>query len=53
MIEKLPNIIVLVRDQEKALDFYTNVLGFEKRTDYTPPVLKDGLRSRQWDRSLK
>ncbi len=24
---------VLVDDQEKALDFYTNVLGFEKKTD--------------------
>ena len=24
---------VLVDDQEKALDFYTRVLGFEKRTD--------------------
>ncbi len=24
---------VLVDDQEKALDFYTNVLGFQKKTD--------------------
>jgi len=24
---------VLVDDQRKALDFYTNTLGFEKKTD--------------------
>lgn len=24
-----------MKDQEEALEFYTNVLGFEKRTDFT------------------
>ncbi len=37
MIEKLLNVVVVVRDQTKALDFYTKVLGFEKRTDISPP----------------
>ena len=36
MIEKLSVITIVVKDQSKALDFYTNVLGFEKRTDFTP-----------------
>ena len=37
MIEKLTTVVVVVKDQAKALDFYTRVLGFEKRTDVTPP----------------
>lgn len=37
MIEKLANIVLVVRDQSKAVEFYTKVLGFEKRTDFTPP----------------
>ena len=37
MIEKLTLLTIVVNDQEKALDFYTGVLGFEKRVDYTPP----------------
>ena len=37
MIEKLLNVVVVVRDQEKAVDFYTRALGLEKRTDFTPP----------------
>jgi catechol 2,3-dioxygenase-like lactoylglutathione lyase family enzyme len=37
MIEKLATVIIVVKDQAKALDFYTKALGFEKRTDYTPP----------------
>jgi predicted enzyme related to lactoylglutathione lyase len=28
---------VFVKDQDKALDFYTNVLGFEKRADVPKP----------------
>jgi predicted enzyme related to lactoylglutathione lyase len=32
---------VLVSDQDRALDFYTNVLGFEKRVDAPTP---DGSR---------
>jgi predicted enzyme related to lactoylglutathione lyase len=37
MIEKLMNVVIVVKDQTSALDFYTRVLGFEKRTDFTPP----------------
>lgn len=37
MIQKLANVVVVVKDQAKALDFYTQVLGFEKRTDFKPP----------------
>jgi predicted enzyme related to lactoylglutathione lyase len=37
MIQKLMTVIVVVKDQTKALDYYTRVLGFEKRTDFTPP----------------
>jgi predicted enzyme related to lactoylglutathione lyase len=37
MIQKLANVVIVVKDQAKALDFYTQVLGFEKRTDLSPP----------------
>lgn len=37
MIEKLTHAPIVVRDQEKALKFYTEVLGFEKRQDYQQP----------------
>ena len=37
MIDKLLNVVVVVRDQEKAVDFYTRALGLEKRADFTPP----------------
>lgn len=30
-------VTIVVKDQEKALNYYTNVLGFERRTDFTPP----------------
>ncbi len=35
---------VLVDDQEKALQFYTNTLGFQKKTD-VPPANTGGSRS--------
>lgn len=34
---KLTHVTVVVSDQEKALDFYTQKMGFEKKTDYTQP----------------
>src|SRR5881628_231657 len=37
MIEKLTHVPIVVSDQEKALKFYTEVLGFEKRADYRNP----------------
>lgn len=33
MLTKIGTITVQVTDQDKALDFYTNKLGFEKRAD--------------------
>jgi catechol 2,3-dioxygenase-like lactoylglutathione lyase family enzyme len=33
MLKKVTYVSVFVKDQDKALDFYTNVLGFEKRVD--------------------
>ena len=33
MITKLGHVTILVRDQDEALEFYTEKLGLEKRTD--------------------
>lgn len=33
MINRVGTVAVAVRDQDKALDFYVNALGFEKRAD--------------------
>lgn len=33
MITKIDSVTVVVSDQEKALEFYTQVLGWEKRID--------------------
>jgi predicted enzyme related to lactoylglutathione lyase len=41
MLEKIVYTSVFVTDQNRALDFYTNVLGFEKRVDAPTP---DGPR---------
>src|SRR3569832_2430136 len=38
MFSKLVYMSVFVSDQDKALDFYTNVLGFEKRVDNRGPL---------------
>jgi catechol 2,3-dioxygenase-like lactoylglutathione lyase family enzyme len=37
MLEKIVYVTVFVKDQDRALDFYTNVLGFEKRADVPKP----------------
>ncbi len=37
MNTKVTHMTVVVKDQDKALDFYTNRMGFEKRADYTQP----------------
>ena len=42
MLEKVFYTSVLVSDQDKALDFYTNVLGLEKRAENPTP---DGCRA--------
>jgi predicted enzyme related to lactoylglutathione lyase len=41
MLEKVVYVSLFVNDQERALDFYTKVLGFEKRADNPTP---DGPR---------
>jgi predicted enzyme related to lactoylglutathione lyase len=38
MLKKVPYVALPVSDQDKALDFYTNVIGFEKRGDYPTPA---------------
>jgi predicted enzyme related to lactoylglutathione lyase len=37
MLKKIPYVALLVSDQDAALDFYTNVIGLEKRGDYPTP----------------
>jgi len=37
VIEKVTHVPIVVSDQEKALRFYTDVLGLEKRADYQLP----------------
>lgn len=37
MDAKVIQITLVVRDQSAALEFYTKKVGFEKKTDYTPP----------------
>ena len=37
MLKKVAYVSLFVNDQDKALDFYTNVLGFEKRFDNPTP----------------
>lgn len=37
ILEKVVYVTVFVKDQDRALDFYTNVLGFEKRADLPKP----------------
>ena len=41
MLEKVAYASVFVTDQDRAVDFYTNVLGFELKFDNPTP---DGLR---------
>ena len=48
MLEKVVYVTVFVKSQDKAIDFYTNVLGFEKRADVPkadgPRFLAVGLK---------
>jgi catechol 2,3-dioxygenase-like lactoylglutathione lyase family enzyme len=37
MLRKIMYTTLFVSDQDKALDFYTNMLGFEKRADFAGP----------------
>jgi predicted enzyme related to lactoylglutathione lyase len=46
----------LVSDQDKALDFYTNVIGLEKRGDYphanSPRFLTVGVKGQDFELAL-
>ena len=37
MLERIVYTSVFVSDQDRALDFYANVLGFEQRADNPTP----------------
>jgi predicted enzyme related to lactoylglutathione lyase len=41
MLKKVVYVALFVSDQDRALDFYTNAIGLEKRGDYRTP---DGPR---------
>jgi catechol 2,3-dioxygenase-like lactoylglutathione lyase family enzyme len=41
MLKRVVYVALLVSDQDRALDFYTKVIGLEKRGDYSTP---DGPR---------
>jgi catechol 2,3-dioxygenase-like lactoylglutathione lyase family enzyme len=54
MLRKVPYVALMVSDQDKALDFYTNVLGFEKRGDFAQPnggprFLTVGVKGQDFD----
>ncbi len=34
---KVTHVTIVVKDQDKALEFYTQRMGFEKKADYTQP----------------
>ena len=38
MLEKIVYATVFVSDQDRALDFYTRILGFEKRAENPTPA---------------
>jgi predicted enzyme related to lactoylglutathione lyase len=37
MLKRVVYVALLVSDQDKALDFYTNAVGLEKRADFPTP----------------
>lgn len=37
MDAKVSQVTLVVKNQEASLEFYTKKVGFEKKTDYTPP----------------
>ena len=53
MLKKVVYVALLVSDQDKALDFYTNVIGLEKRGDFPTPggarILTVGVKGQDLD----
>ena len=39
MSVRLTQVTIVVKDQQAALDFYTQKVGFDKKTDYSPQGL--------------
>ena len=56
MLKKVVYVALLVSDQDKALDFYTNVVGLEKRGDYphahSPRFLTVGVKGQDFELAL-
>jgi predicted enzyme related to lactoylglutathione lyase len=56
MLKKVVYVAVLVSDQDRALDFYTNVIGLEKRGDYphrtSPRFLTVGVKGQDFELAL-
>src|SRR5262245_65860289 len=56
MLKKVVYVALLVSDQDKALDYYTNVIGLEKRGDYphrdTPRFLTVGVKGQDLELAL-
>jgi predicted enzyme related to lactoylglutathione lyase len=53
MLKKVVYVALLVSDQDKALDYYTNVIGLEKRRDYphanSPRFLTVGVNGQDFE----
>jgi predicted enzyme related to lactoylglutathione lyase len=53
MLDKLVYVSVFVTDQDRALEFYTKLLGFEKRVDVPTPggprFLSIGVRGQDFE----
>ncbi|AZO26323.1 MULTISPECIES: VOC family protein [Mesorhizobium] len=53
MLKKVVYVALLVSDQDKALDFYTNVIGLERRIDAPTPsgprFLTVGVRGQDFE----
>jgi catechol 2,3-dioxygenase-like lactoylglutathione lyase family enzyme len=53
MLKRVAYVALLVSDQDEALDFYTNVIGLEKRGDFPTPegprVLTVGVEGQEFD----
>jgi predicted enzyme related to lactoylglutathione lyase len=56
MLKKVVYVALLVSDQDKALDFYTNVIGLKKRLDAPTPggprFLTVGVEGQDFDLTL-
>ncbi|MGE0644440.1 MAG: glyoxalase superfamily protein [Nitrospira sp.] len=56
MLRKVIYVALLVSDQDKALDYYTKVIGFEKRGDFPTPegprFLTVGVKGQDFELAL-